>query len=218
MNFISKKTSLVLLGVTALICSRFLFFFFKDPEGPNLLIVVALAAGLYVLSLLVYVTSLSVSKKFLLAVLIQILLATSIFFYNVRTSSPTVIPPMITSLVVTTAIEPVFTWRYEADNSLNGDGLPQTNVYLDASYSGKKVSKLIATVPGSCNNLPDKEKDSVLNSSVAQCYAAGYGDLFKVTKGDHSYLVMRKIFEEASPDDTPPVEEYKRVTEFPFSI
>jgi hypothetical protein len=44
----SKKTSLLLLLViTAFVCSRALFFFFHDPEGPNLLIVTVLALILY---------------------------------------------------------------------------------------------------------------------------------------------------------------------------
>ncbi len=37
--FQSKKRSLMLLGLTAIISSRALFKFFNDPEGPNLLIV-----------------------------------------------------------------------------------------------------------------------------------------------------------------------------------
>ncbi len=113
---------------------------------------------------------------------------------------------------------PVFTWKYEADDSLNPDGLPQTNVYLEVSYSGKKMSTLIATTPGSCNDLPDVEDDSVPNSAVAQCYAAGYGDLFKVTIGNNSYLVMHKVFEEASPEYDPVVQQYEVVAEFPFSV
>ena len=43
----SKKTSLLLLVITAFVCSRALFFFFHDPEGPNLLIVTVLALILY---------------------------------------------------------------------------------------------------------------------------------------------------------------------------
>jgi len=43
----SNRTSLLLLVVIALVCSRALFFFFNDPEGPNLLIVTVLALILY---------------------------------------------------------------------------------------------------------------------------------------------------------------------------
>jgi hypothetical protein len=49
MQFRSTKGSLLLLGVTALACSRTLFFLFHDPEGPNLLIVTVLAVILYIL-------------------------------------------------------------------------------------------------------------------------------------------------------------------------
>ena len=42
-----KKLPLVLLGIAALVCSRAVFFFINDPEGPNLLIVVVLAAVIY---------------------------------------------------------------------------------------------------------------------------------------------------------------------------
>ena len=54
MNFNEKRTSLLLLGITALVCSRTLFFLFHDPEGPNLLIVTVLAVILYVTSFIVW--------------------------------------------------------------------------------------------------------------------------------------------------------------------
>ncbi|WP_214653035.1 hypothetical protein [Mucilaginibacter segetis] len=38
---------MILLAVTALICSRLLFVFFHDPEGPNLLIVAVMALAIY---------------------------------------------------------------------------------------------------------------------------------------------------------------------------
>jgi len=53
--FGSKKSALMLLAVPAIICSRMLFFFFHDPEGPNLLIVAVLALILYGLSAAAYV-------------------------------------------------------------------------------------------------------------------------------------------------------------------
>lgn len=54
MYFKSKKISLLILGATALVCSRAMFFFIDDSEGPNLLIVTVLAIILYVLSLATY--------------------------------------------------------------------------------------------------------------------------------------------------------------------
>jgi hypothetical protein len=50
-----KKLPLLILGIASLVCSRAGFFFIGDPEGPNLLIVVVLAAILYSASLAVYV-------------------------------------------------------------------------------------------------------------------------------------------------------------------
>ena len=71
-----KRRSLFFLGITALIFSRALFFFFNDPEGPNLLIVMVAAAVVYLVSLGTYAlcASTSASKRFWLAVLTQITL------------------------------------------------------------------------------------------------------------------------------------------------
>lgn len=78
MQTTSTKTSLLTLGVTSLLCSRATFYFFNDPEGPNLLIVVGLAAILYTLSLGVYIAM--GRKSLLLAIIVQILLATALYF------------------------------------------------------------------------------------------------------------------------------------------
>jgi len=83
MYFKSKKISLVILGATAIICSRMLFFFFKDPEGPNLLIVAGLAMVLYLFSLAVYVFSLSKMTgitRLSVAICIQILSVIGLYF------------------------------------------------------------------------------------------------------------------------------------------
>lgn len=55
--FKSKRIPLLILAATAIICSRMLFFFFNDPEGPNLLIVVVLALAVYILSAAAYLFS-----------------------------------------------------------------------------------------------------------------------------------------------------------------
>lgn len=82
MNFQSKKTALIILGVTALLISRAIFWFFNDPEGPNLLIVFVMAAILYFLSLATYSFNRSSSslKKLLLAIFIQIIVAVGVSF------------------------------------------------------------------------------------------------------------------------------------------
>ena len=78
----SKKTSLLLLLViTAFVCSRTLFFLFHDPEGPNLLIVMVLALILYSASLIAwrFIPATTASKKLLLAVCTQLLIVTSLY-------------------------------------------------------------------------------------------------------------------------------------------
>ncbi len=83
MYFKSKKTSLLILGITSLVCSRALFFFFNDPEGPNLLIVVGMAVILYFVSLTVYLFKPSITglKRLLLGIFIQILLVAGFYFF-----------------------------------------------------------------------------------------------------------------------------------------
>ena len=83
MYFKSKKTSLIILVITSLVCSRALFFFFNDPEGPNLLIVVGMAVILYFLSLAVYLFKPSITglKRLLLAIFIQIILVAGFYFF-----------------------------------------------------------------------------------------------------------------------------------------
>ena len=80
-----KKTSLVILGVTALLCSRALFLFFNDPEGPNLLVVTVMAAIIYLLSLALYVFAPPVlftgSKRLLPVIFFQILLVVVLYFF-----------------------------------------------------------------------------------------------------------------------------------------
>ena len=78
----AKKTSLLILGVTSLLCSRTMFYFFNDPEGPNLLIVMVMAVILYALSSAVYLLGPSTTslKKLLLAISIQIIIVTGLFY------------------------------------------------------------------------------------------------------------------------------------------
>jgi hypothetical protein len=81
MYFESKKICLITLALTSLVLSRLVFFFFDDPEGPNLLIVVVLALILYFLSFVAYsLLPLTNPKKLLLAILIQALLVTGLYF------------------------------------------------------------------------------------------------------------------------------------------
>lgn len=91
MYFKSKHTSLILLGITAIICSRLMFVFINDPEGPNLLIVAVAAAVVYALSLGVYLfgllpPSLKGFNRLAAAVLFQILLVAAFYAFNTYTS------------------------------------------------------------------------------------------------------------------------------------
>lgn len=110
-----------------------------------------------------------------------------------------------------------FEWRFEEADTLNLDGVPNTNVFLEVTYeNGETLNKLIDTTAGSCNELPEKEADSAENSTDIQCYSAGLGHRFKITKGPASYRVERKTFEEALPDYTPPDYQYEVIAEIPF--
>lgn len=77
----SKRTSLIILGITAVLCSRVMFAFFNDPEGPNLLVVVVMAAVIYLPSLAAYLYYPSATglKKLLLAICFQIILTTGLY-------------------------------------------------------------------------------------------------------------------------------------------
>ena len=80
MQFTATKTSLLLLGITALTCSRALFFLFHDPEGPNLLIVTVLAMILYVASFIVWrFLPASTTGKLLLAICTQLLIVAGLY-------------------------------------------------------------------------------------------------------------------------------------------
>lgn len=93
MYFKSKKTSLLILGTTSIACSRIMFLFFNDPEGPNLLVVMGMAVIIYFLSLVIYLfnpsknifqhlsfVSLTGLKRLLLVIFIQIIIATGFYF------------------------------------------------------------------------------------------------------------------------------------------
>jgi len=83
MSFKSKTTQLLILGVTALSLSRALFFFFNDPEGPNLVVVVGAAVIVYAVSLVTYAFNASDSKKLVFAILIQVV-AVLILYVTLR--------------------------------------------------------------------------------------------------------------------------------------
>ncbi len=108
-----------------------------------------------------------------------------------------------------------FSWEFQEASSLNPDGNSQTEIYLKVLREGGEVErKMIDTVNGSCNDLPEADNDVVDNSTQIQCYYAGAGERFKIVKNGEVYQVKRQIFEEGSPDYNPPIEEYKEFMEF----
>lgn len=81
---ISKKTSVLILGITSIACSRTLFSLFDDSEGPNLLIVLVMAAVVYFPSLALYryypSPKLDGIKRLLSAIFVQILIVAGFYF------------------------------------------------------------------------------------------------------------------------------------------
>lgn len=122
-------------------------------------------------------------------------------------------------VVITDTVEsstPTFAWDFKQAKTLNPDGNPRTEVYLDVQYSGKPVqTKLIDTVDGGCSVLPDPEPGSISGTSSIQCYYAGFGSTYKIVKGETSYKVERKNFEEGDDNYTPPQLPYKVIAEIP---
>jgi hypothetical protein len=94
--FKSKKISLLILGVTALVCARAMFYFINDPEGTNLLVTTVIATIVYIVSLTVYLSGFhikSISTHFpfvsrsgfmqlLIAIFIQILAVSFLLLLN----------------------------------------------------------------------------------------------------------------------------------------
>jgi hypothetical protein len=87
MHFDFKKSSLLILAITAVACSRMMFAFFHDPEGPNLLVVAGMAAVIYLMSSAVYLSNFSPSltglKRSSATIFIQIFIATG-FYLGLR--------------------------------------------------------------------------------------------------------------------------------------
>jgi len=88
MYFKSKNITSLILAVTASLCSRAIFFFFNDPEGPNLVVVMGMAAIIYFLSLAMYLfkafpASFTPLQKLMLVIFVQVLLS-SVFYFCLR--------------------------------------------------------------------------------------------------------------------------------------
>jgi len=84
MYFKSKKISLIILGATAIVFTRALFFLFNDPEGPNLLIVAVFALAIYLFSIGIYLfgpSQIKSIKRLSAVIAIQILTVIALYFF-----------------------------------------------------------------------------------------------------------------------------------------
>lgn len=77
-----KKSSLLILVVTAVVFARGMFTFIDDPEGPNLLVVMGTALVVYLISLVISLPFLSTadSKSVIPVVLIQMGVVAGLYF------------------------------------------------------------------------------------------------------------------------------------------
>ncbi len=71
--------ALLALYVTAASFTRVMFWFFDDPEGPNLLIVTVLAGSVYLVSLGVYLLNVPRATKFWFTILAQVVIVTVLY-------------------------------------------------------------------------------------------------------------------------------------------
>lgn len=107
---------------------------------------------------------------------------------------------------------PTFEWSYE---SFTEDEIPRTIISLTALYSnGECESKKIQTIQGSCNEYVSPDSDVYDGSTMIICYYAGFGHYFKVVETSDGFAVQEKMFEEASPDYSPPVMSYETIATF----
>ena len=114
------------------------------------------------------------------------------------------------------AVAVSFAWSFETADSLNLDGNPNTDVYFEVTYSNDAKERLLVdTTAGSCNEVETEEEDVLAGTSVIVCYSAGLGYYFKVIESEEGYHIQRKMFEEASPEYTPPAYEYETIAVFP---
>ena len=81
MKSMRAKTPLLLMLLTAFVCSRTCFFFIDDPEGPNLLIVTVLALILFGASFVAwkFIPATATSTKLILAIGAQLVIATGLY-------------------------------------------------------------------------------------------------------------------------------------------
>lgn len=107
---------------------------------------------------------------------------------------------------------PTFTWSYE---SFESEMIPRTTVSINARYEdGTSETKQVETIEGNCNEYTEPDADVYSKSTMITCYYAGFGRYYKVVEKNGEYQVLRKEFEEASPDYEPPIANYEVLVNF----
>lgn len=107
---------------------------------------------------------------------------------------------------------PDFSWSYATSTV---DSISYSEISLTATYENDVTEvKRIDRIEGDCNEYAERDADVYEKSPMIICYYAGLGRYFKVVQEEDGFVVLRKVFEEAAPDYTPPIEEYETVTRF----
>ncbi len=156
----------------------------------------------------------------LVLVIVAVVLALAVkhpAIFRVNTESVTVIEDEIPASEKNSPAS-AFAWRYE-EGGVDLDGFPKTRIFLDTTYqNGTVTASLVDEVQGSCNSIDPSadDKDIAAGSTKIQCYAAGFGEWYKLVKHDEGYKVMRKFFVEAAPDSIPPEYTYEVVVVIPL--
>lgn len=108
--------------------------------------------------------------------------------------------------------EPTFAWVYSVVEERD---MPRSTLSLTAHYTdGTMQTKEIDTIDGVCNDFPTPDSDVYGKSTMIMCYYAGFGHYYKVIEKEGDYIVMRKEFEEGSPEYNPPEQPFKEVVQF----
>jgi hypothetical protein len=150
----------------------------------------------------------------IIVAVVAIIAVAALYVYRSGTNEVLVSP---TPIELTTE-GTVFAWLFAEAKTSNLDGLPKTDIFLTITYNHRSIERLVDTVPGGCSLLEGQifEGDISTAGSV-QCYAAGFGQQYRITQNQYIFFVERRFFEEALPDVMPPVYEWEVVSEFSFT-
>lgn len=107
---------------------------------------------------------------------------------------------------------PTFAWSYR---SVEGGEIPHSEIYLTARYGdGTQDERKIDTIEGSCNEYAEPDADIYAKSQMIICYYAGLGRYYKVVEQPEGFEVMRRQFEEGTPDTEPARQPFETVATF----